>query len=83
MPTGDEYRIKAAEMSDRARREANPVVRAEYDNLAMSYLRLADQADRNARSDIVYETPPVRDSVQQPQPQQQQQQQQPKPDEKK
>ena len=57
MPTGDQYRIRAAEMSEAARRERNSNVRKEYENLALAYLRLADQAERNSATDIVYETP--------------------------
>jgi hypothetical protein len=68
MPTADEYRIKAAELSARAMTERNPLLRAQYENLALSYLRLADQAEKNARTDIVYEPP-----REQPQLQQQQQ----------
>ena len=70
MAAGDEYRIKAAEMIARAKSERNPLTRAENENLALAYLRLADQADKNATADLVYETPPERAS-----PQQQQQQQ--------
>jgi hypothetical protein len=35
--------------------------------MALSYLRLAEQADRNAVTDIVYETPPEQPQVQQQQ----------------
>jgi len=76
MPSADEYRVKAADMMARARRESNLLTRMEYENLAIAYFRLADQADKNARTDIVYETP----SSEQPQVQQQQQPQpQPQP----
>jgi len=74
MPSGDDYRVKAADMNAKARRERDPRARAEYENLALAYLRLADQADKNALVDVVYETPPERPNVQQ---QQQQQQSQP------
>jgi hypothetical protein len=69
MAAGDEYRIKAAEMNARAKSERNPLTRAEHENLALAYLRLADQADKNATVDLVYETPPERPSLQQQQPQ--------------
>jgi hypothetical protein len=72
MAAGDEYRVKAAEMNARARKERDPLIRAEHENLALAYLRLADQADKNAKIDLVYETPPARPSLQQ--------QQQPQPD---
>ena len=67
---GDAYRIKASELNAEARQEPNAERRAELENLAMAYLRLADQAERNARNNVVYETP-----VRQPAVQQQQQQQ--------
>jgi hypothetical protein len=37
---------------------ANPKLRAGFANLAKAYLRLAEQADRNALVDLVYEPPP-------------------------
>jgi len=81
MPTANEYRIKAADMNARAKRESNMLTRSEYENLALSYLRLAEQAEKNAANDLVYETPRP---AEQPNFQQQaQQQQQPQPEEKK
>ena len=73
MPTADEYRKKAAEMNARAKQEPNPLTGAEFTNLALAYLRLADQAEKNAATDIVYEPPPS--GSEQPQVQQQQQMQ--------
>lgn len=58
MAAGDEYRAKAAELRTRARRESDANLRAELDNLALAFLRLAAQAQRNNQADIVYETPP-------------------------
>jgi hypothetical protein len=40
--------------------------------MARAWLRLHDQAEKNARTDVTYETPPPQQSVPQ-QPQQQQQ----------
>jgi hypothetical protein len=57
MPTGDEYRVLAADIQARARKEPDPHTRAEFEYLSLAYLRLADQADKNASTDIVYETP--------------------------
>jgi hypothetical protein len=71
MPTEEEYRSKAADMNARAKRESNMLTRAEYENLALSYLRLASQAEKNAATDLVYETPAAPPT--QPQAQQQQQ----------
>jgi hypothetical protein len=77
----DEYRKLAAEMSARARAESNPQLRIEYNTLALGYELLVQQAERNKRTDVVYETPPARPPEQQ-QPIQQQQQQQEQPEEK-
>jgi hypothetical protein len=72
MAAGDDYRIKAADMNARAKNDRDPMVRAEFENLALAYLRLADQADKNALTDMVYEHAPAQPNVQQ--------QQQPQPD---
>ena len=69
MTAGDEYRAKAAAMNARAKQERNLLIRAEFDNLALAYLRLAEQAERNAQADLIDETPPL--SAAQPQQQQQ------------
>jgi hypothetical protein len=58
MAAGDQYRIKAAESHARARGETSLLLRAEYENLARAYLRLAEQAERNALFDVTYEPPP-------------------------
>jgi hypothetical protein len=67
MPTGDEYRSKAAEIMERVRAETEPRLSAELAKLAYAYLRLADQADRNALTDLVYETPSQAQQPQTPQ----------------
>ncbi|MFZ1951672.1 MAG: hypothetical protein WBX05_06930 [Pseudolabrys sp.] len=54
----DEYRVKAAELSARAACENDSALKAELENLARSYLRLALQAEQNSRLDQTYETPP-------------------------
>jgi hypothetical protein len=64
---GDSYRIKASDLKAEARQESNVVRRVELETLAMAYLRLADQAERNSLNNIVYETPPRRPAVQQQQ----------------
>jgi hypothetical protein len=78
MSVADAYRAKAAEIAEKAKAERNPVVRAELEALRRNYLRLAVQAEKNARTDIVYETPRRRPPAQPDQPAQQQQQRQPK-----
>jgi hypothetical protein len=72
---GDAYRIRASELNAEAHQESNTERRSELEKLAMAYLRLADQAERNAQNNVVYETPPARPSVGQQQQQQQQRQQ--------
>jgi hypothetical protein len=66
--------MKAAELLERSKSERASEMRSELDHLALSYLRLADQAERNAATDIVYETPTT------PSQHVAQQQQQPQPD---
>ena len=44
-----------------ARVEAKSPLGREYDRLARGYVRLAEQAERNSHTDVVYE-PPARDS---------------------
>ncbi len=44
---GDSYRLRAADMLAKA--EQNERYREDLENLAMAYLRLAEQADRNAK----------------------------------
>ena len=75
MTPADRYRVKAGELAALARAEKDPFGKAEYVRLSQAYLRLAEQAERNSKTDVVYETP-----LHQPQVQQQQQPQ-PKPDE--
>jgi hypothetical protein len=79
MTPAEQYRVKASEMAALARAETHPFQKAEYERLSLSYLRLADQAERNSHTDVVYETPPA--AVRQPQAQQQQQAQPDKKDE--
>ena len=79
MTPADQYRAMAADLAARARGETDPFGKTEYIKLSQAYLRLAEQAERNSKTDIVYETPPA---APREQPQAQQQQQvQPKPDE--
>ncbi len=68
MTRAEEYRVKAGDLAALARAETDPFGKAEYWKLCRAYLRLAEQAEHNSKTDIVYETPP-----QQPQAQQQQQ----------
>jgi len=78
MTPADEYRVKAGDLAAFARAEPDPFQRAEYERLSAFYLRLAEQAERNSHTDVVYETPPT--SPDRPQVQQQQQAQPEKKD---
>ena len=67
MAEGDEYRVKAADFHKMALEETNTGRRNDLLSLAQCYLRLAEQANRNARPNIVYETPASRPHIQQQQ----------------
>jgi hypothetical protein len=56
MRTGEEYRAKAVEFLEAAQ-FAYLDRRARLIDMALSYLRLAELADKNSATDIVYETP--------------------------
>jgi len=60
MTSGDQYRVRAVEFEAKAKCEADPEIQASFENLARSYRRLAEQADRNALTDVVYEALPPR-----------------------
>jgi hypothetical protein len=55
---GDNYRAKALELLARADTEIDPSLRAELENLAAAFLRLAEQAERNRQFDLANEPPP-------------------------
>jgi hypothetical protein len=54
MTSADRYRKLASHLTAKARNEQSPKLRAEWYHLAQSYLRLAAQAERNARADVTY-----------------------------
>lgn len=58
MSARDEYLLMAAHLLAKAGAEENAALKDEFENMARSYLRLAEQAKRNDETDIVYETPP-------------------------
>ena len=58
MVPGDKYRARALELLARAEIETDPQIRAEFENLAAAFLRLAEQAERNSLFDVTYEPPP-------------------------
>lgn len=52
MTPAEDYRRKAAEFMARARDEPSPQLQADYAKMAAQYVRLAEQADRNAATDL-------------------------------
>jgi hypothetical protein len=56
--TGDHYRGKALELPARADGEIDSQIRTEFENLAAAFLRLAEQAERNAAPIIELNLPP-------------------------
>ena len=54
MTAADEYRKKAAEFRAKAASENGSFLRRSYEALAAVYVRLAEQADRNAATDVSY-----------------------------
>ena len=61
MAQREEYLLRAAEFSAWAQAEGDTSRKVEFENMARAYLRLAEQAQRNSLTDIVYETPPKKD----------------------
>jgi hypothetical protein len=57
MAVGDNYRAKALELLAKADGENDQTVRADFENLAVAFLRLAEQAERNAALTIEFELP--------------------------
>ena len=57
MKSGERYRAKAFELLDRAAIESSPVLKAEFENLAAAYLRLAEQVERNTALIVEFELP--------------------------
>lgn len=58
MSRSDEYRHNAANCLAVAGHTDDPTARALLIAMARCWHRLADQADRNSKTDLVYETPP-------------------------
>jgi hypothetical protein len=57
MAAGDNYRAKALELLAKAEVETNPDMLADFENLAAAFMRLAEQAERNAALTIEFELP--------------------------
>jgi hypothetical protein len=60
MVPGDNHRASALELLARAEIENDPQMRAELENLAAAFLRLAEQAARNSRFDLASKPPPTK-----------------------
>jgi len=60
MTTGDHYRLKAAVLHARAIGQTSARIKEQFEKLSRAYLRLAEQADRNACVDLLYEPPPLK-----------------------
>jgi hypothetical protein len=57
MKSGERHRAKAFELLDTAAIENSPVLKAEFENLATAYLRLAEQVERNTALIVEFELP--------------------------
>jgi len=55
MTRAEEYRHLAEKVRARAAREESPVLRAEWENLAEGYVRLAEQTEASEQLDIFYD----------------------------
>jgi len=55
MKPWDEYRLSAAEFAEKAKQEDDEVLKAQFERLVQSWLRLAEQAEQN--SEVLYEAP--------------------------
>ena len=62
MAVGDHYRAKALELLAHAETERDLLARAELENLAAAYLRLAEQAERNSGLTIEFDPIPEKDN---------------------
>jgi hypothetical protein len=59
MTPAEQYRARAGEFKAKARSAESPDAAAEWNRLANCYLRLAEEAERNSRTDMVYESGPA------------------------
>ena len=51
----EQYRTLATKLRAKAHAEGSALLKAEWEHLALSYLRLAEQAEKNGRTDVSYE----------------------------
>lgn len=60
MTRAEQYRQLAQHVRERAASEKSPILKAEWENLSETYVRLAEQSDRNDRGGTTYD--PLRDT---------------------
>jgi hypothetical protein len=75
MGKADAYRLNAASCLMLVEKTRDPAEKTFLLDMAQAWNNLADQAERNSRVDLVYETPPRREFPEPQQPVVQQQQQ--------
>ena len=61
MGRAEQYRHLASDVRNRAERESNPILKAEWENLAETYVRLAEQSDDEWSADLTYD--PIQDML--------------------
>jgi len=60
MGRAEQYRHLATDVRNRAARESNPILKAEWENLAETYVRMAEQSDE-WNADLTYD--PIQDML--------------------
>ena len=60
MSPAERYRMMAAAFRAQALAQTNSSIAADLEHLAGCYLRLAEQAERNDTTEVVYEPKPIR-----------------------
>lgn len=59
MTPAEQYRVRAFDFTALASGESNPDLQVAFASMAQAYFRLAVLAEKNAKNDLVYETPPA------------------------
>jgi hypothetical protein len=55
MTRAEQYRRLADEVRQRAASEKSPILKAEWENLSQTYVRLAEQSERNGRAGATFD----------------------------
>ena len=55
MTRAEEYRYLATKVRVRTSHEESPIMKAEWENLAKSYIRLAEQSEESDHIDVFYD----------------------------